>query len=255
MNGADGEEVVGKQLRKLAFVSEPEHELRVEGVVHVRPKRTEAVEELTTPEGGGLWDVPGDEHPPVAASGPPLAVRRRLRTPDPQPPRRVSLLDVERSAREPAAGGWLERSDHRLQCAGQEVVVAVQIGHDLSRRTRQPLVDRVGLPGVRLGDPPGEAVLVAAGDLHGLVRCTAIDDHVLEVRVALVQDGADRPLDETPLVERWGDDRELGQHRGEYMAGISLHKAGTTDLLTLARPWKEAPESQCCSRSRTSGVP
>src|SRR5262249_31889908 len=66
---------------------------------------------------------------------------------------------------------------------------------------------------VRLGDPPGQAVLVATDDVERPVSRARVDDHVLQVRVALVEDGPDGPLDESSLVERRRDDRDLWGHR------------------------------------------
>ena len=114
--------------------------------------------------------------------------------------RRVALGDVDGRTGDPAALRSFERPDHGLERTRQVVVVRVQIGDDLAARPLDPLVDRIRLTLVGLGDPPGEPILVASDHVDGLVGRSAVDDHVLEVRIALIQHRANRPLDEMPLV-------------------------------------------------------
>ena len=85
----------------------------------------------------------GNEHPPVTPPDAALAVSGWLGPPDAQALRRASLFDVEGSTRDPAALTLLERGDGGLEGAGQEVVVAVQVGDDLAGGRFEALVDRV----------------------------------------------------------------------------------------------------------------
>jgi hypothetical protein len=101
-----------------------------------------------------------------------------------------------------------ERAEHvrqEPQRAPVQHVVGVQPAHDLARGAGEALVEGVGMPAVRLAGPGGEAALVAADHVHGPVRAAAVNDHVFQVGIPLVQDGPDGLLDGGHVVQAWRD--------------------------------------------------
>jgi len=73
------------------------------------------------------------------------------------------------------------------------------------------LVDRIRLAAVGLGDPPGQAVGVAADDLQAAVGGAAIHDDIFQARVVLAEHGADGGFQEARLIERRRDDGDQRQ--------------------------------------------
>src|SRR6266700_702574 len=115
--------------------------------------------------------------------------------------------NVEACGHDPAGAGSLEQSDNLLESAREIVVVAVDEGDDVARRTSQALVDGLGLAPVGLAHPPGEIILVTPNDLDGPIRGSPVHHEVFQLLVALVEHGRACPLYEPPLVEGRRDDR------------------------------------------------
>jgi hypothetical protein len=126
-----------------------------------------------------------------------------LRNPELHP--LVLVVDVPAAAADPVGACALEPRDRGVEGAGQVVVVAVDVGDELAGGSSQTLVEGVGLPTVGLGDPPGEAIAIALDDLRRTVGRAPVDDDVLQIGVALVEDGVQGSLDERSLVERGRD--------------------------------------------------
>ena len=87
-----------------------------------------------------------------------------------------------------------------VQCAGEVEVVGVEPGEDVTRRSVEAVTNCGRLSFVFAGLPVGDVLLVFPDNIRGSVRAAAVDDDELEVRVALVDDGADRLLQELRLV-------------------------------------------------------
>jgi hypothetical protein len=190
--------------RQDAREGKPQAELGVEHIVEVLAEEAELVEEIPAPERRRLRPADRIEHPAVSRR------RRELGVPDLG---HVALLVHEAgSSREPSGPRAREGLDGRVKCARKVVVVGVDVGDDLPGRPSESLVQRVRLPIVGLAGPPRESVGVALDDLDGTVGRAAVHDHVLEVRVALVEHRTQRSLEEGRLIERRRDDRQLRPH-------------------------------------------
>ena len=108
----------------------------------------------------------------------------------------------------------LERPVDRLRDVG---VVGVDPGEQVALRQPQTLVDRLGLPAVRLGDPGQVRVLAPLEQLDGAVVGGAVDDDVL-VRGPQRRDAVERVRQEARHVARGGDHREHRHPAGESRA-------------------------------------
>ncbi len=102
----------------------------------------------------------------------------------------------------------MERERCCSQRARSQPVVAVQPGDDLARGAGHALVDCLALALVGLADNVGQPVAVGAEDVECAVGRTAVDDDVLDVRVALREYRPDRLLEILALVSRRRDDRD-----------------------------------------------
>jgi hypothetical protein len=206
---------------------EPQPELGVEHIVHVLAERAELVEAAAPPEGRGLWHSPWPDQPPL-----PLARVRRRWFPHLEQVV-VRVCEMARAC-EPASVRAPERGHGRLERAWQVVVVAVDVGHDVAARALESLVERVGLAAILLADPPREPVRIGLDDLDGAVGGPAVDDHVLERLVALVEHRSQRSLEESRLVERRRDDRQLRPgHQAAVASASALTTCSTADRSRL----------------------
>src|SRR5882762_11837590 len=97
--------------------------------------------------------------------------------------------------------------DRRRNRVRKQDVVRVEVADDLAVRPSEALVDRGSLPCIGLREP-AHTVSVTPEDGESLVRGTAVDDEVLDVRVRLAEDAVDGASDEAPLVEGRRDDRD-----------------------------------------------
>jgi hypothetical protein len=129
---------------------------------------------------------------------------------------------------DPGARGRVERS-------GRVGVVGVEPGQQLAGAAPPTLVDRARLPAVGRALPVIEPRTVAAQHLRGAVGAAPVHHQVFEVGVALRQDGADRLLDERPLIERGRHHRDAwpaarrryGGHGGRHVRPRPARAAGS----------------------------
>lgn len=77
----------------------------------------------------------------------------------------------------------------------------------------EPVVDRVVLTFVFLTCPERDTVLVSFYDLDAVVGRTAVHHDVFEIRVGLVEDGANRRFQKCALIKRRRNNRNLGKGR------------------------------------------
>src|SRR5829696_6762964 len=178
--------------RKNATERQPKPVLGVEHVVHILAKGSESPDQVPSPKRCGLWNAPGAQHPPVAAAARELG--------DPQRNQLALAIDVAAGPYDPRRSGRLERRGGGVERPGQVMIIAVDVGHPLARRAPQTLVERMGLPAVRLRDPPGQPIRVPLYDRDRAVGRAAVDDDVLEVLIPLVEHRTDGPLDEPAVV-------------------------------------------------------
>lgn len=159
------------------------------------------------PEGGRLGDeiehlqhaVAFEQQPEVLIQGDPFAHFHPVR------------INHAAAAGQPVCVGvGGEEPPHAEKGARLQQVIGVQITDDLPAGAAQALVDGIGLAAVGLAGI-GEAPLVFFQDLQGGITGAAIDHQVLEVGIALIQDGSNGGLDKIPLVERRGDDGDFWQ--------------------------------------------
>ena len=75
-----------------------------------------------------------------------------------------------------------------------------------ARCKRQSFVESVRLTMILLAHPIGQPVFVSPDDIDGAVGRAAVHDDVLEIGVALKEDGADCLLDELALIVARRDD-------------------------------------------------
>src|SRR5262245_37888205 len=119
----------------------------------------------------------------------------------------------------------LECTVHRLRDIG---VVGVDPGDQIAPGEPQALVDRLGLPAVRLREPGQVRVLASLEQLDGpIVGCT-VDDDVL-MRHAQRGDAVERLGQEARHVARGGDDREHRHRRGRLDRGTAYIGAPVAD--------------------------
>src|SRR5712671_1598905 len=122
---------------------------------------------------------------------------------------------------------------HRAERPRKIEIVAVQERENVSRGSREPLVDRVGLAAVFFGHPVGEVLFMPADDVDALVRAAAVDDDVLDLRAFLAEHRSDGLFEESPLIERGSHDAEFhlsGAHREP-----GLTRENGSMFLTIAR--------------------
>ena len=140
---------------------------------------------------------------------------------------------------------------HPVEGSRQIEVVAVQIGPEIAGGPRHPLVDRVALAPVLATFPVGEPVGVPPDDLDRAVRRAAIDDDVFEVRIALVEDRADRRLEEPGLVEARRDNGDARQFSFSHLCKYSLE----LDEVPRKQPAAEVTPSRSFFSSRRPASP
>src|SRR5262249_28280402 len=95
---------------------------------------------------------------------------------DPTPP--VNKVDIRVAT---------EMLRHFRQRTWKIVIVTVQIGDDVACRPLYALVDRVSLTAVLFAHPISNPILEFPNDFDAVIRASAVDDDVFEVRVALVK--------------------------------------------------------------------
>ena len=72
-----------------------------------------------------------------------------------------------------------------LQDTGEIHVIAIKPRENVAGASRKPFVDSMRLPVILFADPVRNPRFVLADDIDALVRTPAIDDDVLEIRIAL----------------------------------------------------------------------
>src|SRR4029453_11925556 len=102
-------------------------------------------------------------------------------------------------------GGSREVPEERVLA---QHVIAVDPGRVRAGAHSQTTVDGGALTAVRLANPKVDPRRILLDNLDGLISTAAIEDKVLEILVALQEDGPDGFLEELPLIERWGHDRD-----------------------------------------------
>ena len=98
-----------------------------------------------------------------------------------------------------------------LDRSRQVEIIRVQPGHNLAPGALHALVDRFGLPGIRLGDPPGQAVGIALDDGRAVIAGTTIHHDIFKRRVSLRQYRAQGMLQIGGLVVGGSDDGNEGR--------------------------------------------
>src|SRR5690242_20255224 len=92
------------------------------------------------------------------------------------------------------------------ECAGKQHVIAVDPAHDVAGGRSKPFVDRIDLTCVGLADP-GQPLSVALEDFDRAIRTGAVDDAIIELKIALLREHAvNGALDEPRMVVRRRDD-------------------------------------------------
>ena len=81
--------------------------------------------------------------------------------------------------------------------AGTEHVIAAQPVHNRAGIPGKPLVDSIGLPFVSLADPSIQERIVPAQNLGAAVGAAAVENEILEIRIALQENRTNRFLEGT----------------------------------------------------------
>ena len=95
---------------------------------------------------------------------------------------------------------------HAHECPRLERIVRVEEGQDVAARAREALVDGIGLAAVGLAND--DEVPETGEDRGRVVARESVDDDMLEIGIILVEHAPDGALDESPLIERGGHDRD-----------------------------------------------
>src|ERR1700683_3913770 len=89
---------------------------------------------------------------------------------------------------------------HRVKCAGQILVIAVEESNDVTCRSCYALINRVGLAAIRLADPISQPILILLNNFDAVIGGPAVNDYVFKIPIALVKDGENSLLQEPPLI-------------------------------------------------------
>jgi len=114
--------------------------------------------------------------------------------------------------------------------AGEKEVIGVDPGHEETGGLTCALVDGVALALVRPGVPVRQPVLIFLQDPGTGIGGTAVYHDVLQVRVALVVDGEDGPLQKFGLVEGWGDDGDPRPCRVRHRGSLRVEQGRFDEL-------------------------
>src|SRR5262249_21517100 len=90
---------------------------------------------------------------------------------------------------------------HACQAAFKIIIIAVQVGDDVARRSPQAFVDSVRLAAILLAHPVCKAILKFPDDVNAPIRASAVDYDVFEIRVALTKYRRNRLFQIIGLVE------------------------------------------------------
>src|ERR1700676_2609036 len=95
-----------------------------------------------------------------------------------------------------------------------ENIAGVKPTHNSSRGAGEARVKRVIHAFIPAAYPPGNVVFIFADDVNGSVRGAAVHHDILEIRIALINDGAHGFLDvANPVIYR-GDEGDARPSRG-----------------------------------------
>src|SRR5205823_3987717 len=106
-----------------------------------------------------------------------------------------------------------------LQRTGEEEVIRIEPAENLAGSHLKSGGKGIRLSFVLSAVPIGQLRLMAADDVDRAVDAAAVEDEVLEIGIALVENAAQRGLDEFALIERRRDD---GDARPGFVA---IHRA------------------------------
>lgn len=144
--------------------------------------------------------------------------------------RRVSVHDVH------VRVGLEVIHDTLYRVVEQVCVVGVEPADDLSPAAVECLVQRLRLPSIRFADPvPGRKS--CAQDVDAAVGRTTVHDDMLQMRIRLPRDGAERLNEPAALIERRGENRDerLLRSSPALRSGRRGHRAMVA--LSLANLW------------------
>src|SRR5215510_9263938 len=164
-------------------------EVPVEGVLQTFVERSQLLPYTAPPEHGLLRDIvrPFEGLPIVRRQHPPTDFRAVLIDENP-----MTIDDID---------FWLgqEGLRHIGERAGEQDVVAVEIGHDLAVGPREAPIDGACLAGIPLA-PPNDLIAVGFEQLLRSVHRTAVLNDIGEVRILLREHAVDRRSQVTHVV-------------------------------------------------------
>jgi hypothetical protein len=96
-------------------------------------------------------------------------------------------------------------------------IAGVKPAHDSSCGSGEAGVKGVIHSFIPAAYPPGNVFFIFVDDVNGSIRGTAIDDDIFEIRVALVNDGADGFLNVANSVIYRGNKRDARPSRGFFL--------------------------------------
>src|SRR5215471_4351758 len=109
----------------------------------------------------------------------------------------------------------------RRKCSWSIDIVAIEVSKDIAGRAGQAFVDSMHLAAILFTLPVRQLRRKFADNLYALIGAAAVNHHVLEIRVVLIEHRADSLFQELSLVERGSDNTNLRRHasNGQQLLG------------------------------------
>jgi len=129
---------------------------------------------------------------------------------------------------------------HDAQRPRREHVIGVQPAHDLAGGAGEPFLYGIHVAAIGMAAPSGQPVRIPADDIRAAVGGSAVHHEILEIRIRLIENGADGGIQKPGLIVRRGHD---GEFHGSFFPGSacmqSLIPRRSINILLAIKPQPE----------------
>lgn len=125
----------------------------------------------------------------------------------------------------------MERQCDGSQRARRKLIIAVEPCENVTTGQAHAFIDGMGLTPIGFADDLIDTIPVCVNDAQGSVCRSSVDEDVLEVWVVLVEHRAQGFFNVGALIERWGDDGDLGPGNAAR-EGLCQTGIGTVDYVS-----------------------